>query len=72
MLALKCDNCGGYFGFGNKDDMNGIYYVHENTDGCISYSKIKHLCPDCMVAVMKALKDRKAKCNSNPIEDDLK
>ncbi len=71
MLALKCDNCGGYFGFGNKDDMNGIYYVHENTDGCVSYSKIKHLCPACMSAVMKALKDRKRRVE-NQTEDDLK
>lgn len=71
MLALKCDNCGGYFGFGNKDDMNGIYYVHENTDGCVSYSKIKHLCPDCMVSVMKALEYRKRRVE-DPTEDDLK
>lgn len=70
MLALKCDNCGRYFDFGNKDDINRITYGHESTDGRVVYSAIKNICPACMAAITKALEDRKKRIN--PVEDDLK
>lgn len=59
MRALKCDNCGGYFDYGTDDDINEIAYGHEDRDGNVDYSVYKNLCPACMAAVMKALKDRK-------------
>ncbi len=63
MLALKCDNCGRYFGFGNKDDINRITYSHENMDGRVVYFANKNLCPACMAAISMALEDRKEATN---------
>lgn len=71
MLALKCDNCGGYFSFGNRKDSNGIDFIHMDKNRNIELIDRMNLCPDCIAAVMKALDDRRRRA-INPMEDDLK
>ena len=63
MLALKCDNCGGYFDYGTDDDINKIAYAHEYTNRHVEYSAYKNLCPECMAAISMALEDRKEATN---------
>lgn len=75
MKILKCDNCGAYFDFGTRDEINRISVQHDfrsNLD--VLVLKSFHICPDCLNAVKMTLKYRKAeaKYNSNRMEDDLK
>lgn len=72
MMALKCDNCGGYFDFvrGGRDS-NGIDFIITDKNRNVNLIERKHLCPACLAAVMKALEDRK-RCTVDPMEDDLK
>jgi len=74
MMALKCDNCGGYFDF-NKDDYVTTIRMLNKDKRCNAYIvkgvKDKDLCPACLAAVMKALEDRK-RHSVDPMEDNLK
>lgn len=78
MMALKCDNCGGYFDFGKGDDITTIRLLNRDKMGNvyrINGVRDKELCPACLAAVMKALEDRKEVSKRNttdPFEDDLK
>lgn len=61
MMVLKCDVCGGCFNF-EEDTYKTRNYIeigYMNKGGLTYNSGYKHLCPDCMAAVMKALDDRK-------------
>lgn len=58
MIALKCDNCGGYFDF-ERQGPNGIDVIHMNKCRNIELIERMNLCPACLAAVMKALEDRK-------------
>ena len=66
MMALKCDNCGGYFdfvdGYGQPNDIDVVYM-----DRCRNVELIKrmNLCPACLAAVMKTLDDRKEASSTN-------
>ena len=62
MMALKCDNCGGYFDFNGDDDITTIRLLNRDKMGnvySINGIRDKELCPACLAAVMKALEDRK-------------
>lgn len=78
MMALKCDNCGGYFDFyGTKTKYgpNSIDVVYMDRNRNIELIDRMNLCPACLAAVMKALEDRKMAPRMNdvdPFEDDLK
>lgn len=77
MLALKCDNCGGYFDFdGTRSKRpNGIDVIYMDRCRNIELIERMNLCPACLAAVMKALEDRKMAPRMNsadPFEDDLK
>lgn len=67
MRALKCDNCGGYYGYSVIATTKVAF--------CQSDGKVvteKDLCPECLAAVSKALEDVKMRKRDNPLEDDLK
>ena len=70
MIALKCDNCGGYFEFGNKKDPNTLDFVYTDKFRNTNLIIRKHICPACMAAVAKVLYDQKRR--SDPFEVDLK
>lgn len=62
MMALKCDNCGGYFDFDKDDAVTTIRMLNKDKQGnaySINGVRDKDLCPACMAAVAKALEDRK-------------
>lgn len=74
MMALKCDNCGGYFDFNRDDDVTTMRMLNkdkQNNKYIIKGVCDKDLCPACMAAVAKALEDRR-RCTVDPMEDDLK
>ena len=75
MMALKCDNCGGYFDF-NKDyyDVTTVRLMNRDKQGnvyIVNGVHDKDLCPTCLAAVTKALEDQKRRA-VDPMEDDLK
>lgn len=78
MMALKCDNCGGYYNFGKDNDVTTMRLLNRDKTGNvyrINGVRDKDLCPACLAAVMKALEDRKMAPRMNdvdPFEDDLK
>lgn len=77
MMALKCDNCGGYYDFDveKKYGPNSIDVVYMDRNRNIELIERMNLCPACLAAVMKALEDRKEASKRNttdPFEDDLK
>lgn len=76
MMALKCDNCGGYFDLSRGiKDANSIDIIHKDRDPNVNLVNRMDLCPACLAAVMKALEDRKMAPRMNdvdPFEDDLK
>ena len=67
MRALKCDNCGGYYGY----DVTRITKIAWCQPGG-SIVREKDICPECMAAVSKALEDVKMRKRDNPLEDDRK
>lgn len=74
MMALKCDNCGGYFNFNKDDDVTTMRLLNRDERGNVYIVKgvrDKDLCPACLAAVTKALEDRKRR-TVDPMEDDLK
>ena len=74
MMALKCDNCGGYFDFGKDDDVTTMRLLNKDKTNSVYIVKgvrDKDLCPACLAAVMKALEDQKRRA-VDPMEDDLK
>lgn len=74
MMALKCDNCGGYFDFNGNDDVITMRMLNKDKRNNVYIVKGVHdkdLCPACLAAVMKALEDRKRR-SVDPMEDDLK
>ena len=73
MMALKCDNCGGYFDFDGLrvKSPNGIDVIYMDRHRNIELVERMNLCPTCLAAVMKALEDRKRR-TVDPMEDDLK
>lgn len=73
MMALKCDNCGGYFDLSRR--ANSIDIIHKDRNSNVNLVDRMDLCPACLAAVMKALEDRKMAPRMNdvdPFEDDLK
>lgn len=73
-MALKCDNCGGYFDFDRDDDVTTIRMLNrdkQNNAYIVKGVHDKDLCPACLAAVAKALEDRKRR-TVDPMEDDLK
>lgn len=74
MMALKCDNCGGYFNFNKDDDVTTMRLLNRDERDNVYIVKgvrDKDLCPACLSAVTKALEDRK-RSTVDPMEDDLK
>ena len=67
MRALKCDNCGGYYGY----NVLGTTKVAFCRDSGAVVSE-KDLCPECLAVVTKALEDVRMRKRNNPLEDDLK
>ena len=67
MRALKCDNCGGYYGY----DVTRITKIEWCQPGG-NVVREKDICPECLAAVSKALEDVKMRKRDNPLEDDLK
>ena len=67
MRALKCDNCGGYYGY-DVSKITKIAWCQPGDSVIIE----KDLCPECLAAVSKALEDMKMRKRNNPLEDDLK
>ena len=82
MMALKCDNCGGYYDFDGtkKYGPNSIDVVYMDRNRNIELIERMNLCPACLAAVMKTLEDRKEASSTHdtsglmfvPFEDDLK
>lgn len=72
MMALKCDNCGGYFDLiGDGKTPNYVRISNMDEFGKLTYRKSFNICPACLAAMMKALDDRKRR-TVDPMEDDLK
>lgn len=67
MRALKCDNCGGYYGY-DVTKITKIAWCQPGGSVIIE----KDICPECLAAVSKALEDVKMRKKDNPLEDDLK
>lgn len=67
MRALKCDNCGGYYGY-DVTKITKIAWCQPGGSVVIE----KDICPECLAAVSKALEDVKMRKRNNPLEDDLK
>lgn len=74
MMALKCDNCGGYYNFDKDNDVTTMRLLNRDKTGNVYIVKGVHdkdLCPACMATITKALEDRK-RHSVDPMEDDLK
>lgn len=67
MKALKCDNCGGYYGY-DVTKITKIAWCQPGGSVIIE----KDICPECLAAVSKALEDVKMRKRNNPLDDDLK
>lgn len=66
MMALKCDNCGGYYDLSREiRDANGIDIMHKDKNRNRNLVERIDLCPACLAAVMKALEDRKEASNTH-------
>ena len=70
MKALKCDNCGGYYGY----DVTIITKIAWCQPGG-NVVREKDLCPECLADVATTLDDRKKikiQKKTDPFEDDRK
>jgi len=65
MMALKCDNCGGYFDFDSATcNIIRIARAHPKSRTPICHISMG-VCPECINAVMKTLEDRKEAFNEH-------
>jgi hypothetical protein len=70
MIALKCDNCGGYYDHKIREITKIAFRLPSG-----AVVKEEDVCPECLAAVDKALDDRKKikiQKKTDRLEDDLK
>lgn len=70
MICLKCDICDNAFDFGEKTPNHVRFVRVSSTGGSLNIANYD-ICPECYLAIKKAMDDRK-KLRISPFEDDLK